>query len=206
MADLLAIPELTDGRVTLRAHDADDVDAVLERCLDPRTQRWTTVPLAYTREMAQEYVAGLGPSAEQVSWAIVVDDRYAGTIDLRAWGRTPGGEIRAGNLGFVTHPRARGRGVMTAAVRLATDHAFDTLRWETVVWQANVGNVASYRAVWPTGYPLPTFVPSLLVHRGELKDGWHSPLQRDEAREPACTWDEARTAMESHVRSARHPG
>ena len=89
MPDVLDIPLLTGPTLTLRPHTAADVDAVLERCRHPDTIRWTTVPDPYTREMAQEYLAGLGPSAEQVSWAIERGGAYAGTITCDPGGATP---------------------------------------------------------------------------------------------------------------------
>ena len=50
--------------------------------------------------------------------------RYAGTIDLR-----PGAAPSAGELGFGLHPDARGRGLMSRAVRLVVAHAFATPVW-----------------------------------------------------------------------------
>lgn len=203
-SDPWPIPELRGSRVRLRPHLDADVDAVLERCLDPDTVRWTTVPSPYTREMAAEYVAGLGPSTKQISWAIEVDGRYGGTIDLRSFDCDA--EHAAGNLGFVTHPAVRGRGVMSDAVRLVVDHAFDALGWLHLTWQGNVGNVASYKAVWRAGFPVPTFVPALLPHRGRRVDAWHSLLEPDAPRKPTTPWGEVLPLLEEQARTARRPG
>ena len=74
MSEPLPVPALTGERVALRPHRAQDLDAVYERCTDPITQRYTTIPLEYTREMAAEYLAGLlEPSPDVVSWAIEVN-------------------------------------------------------------------------------------------------------------------------------------
>ena len=190
--ELLAVPVLTGSLVTLRPHVEGDLDPVLERCLDPQTQRFTTIPLEYTREMAQEYLSGLlEPSAEKVSWAIEVDARYAGTIDLRALPVTDG----AGDLGFVTHPALRGRGVMSEAVRLVVGHAFDTLGWQTVRWQAHAGNWGSAKSVWRAGFPVPVFVPDLLIERGRIVDGWMSTLHADADRKPVAPWDDVVSAL-----------
>ena len=192
MTEPLAVPVLAGGLVTLRPHRADDLDAVYERCVDPDTQRFTTIPLEYTREMAREYLGGLlQPSAALISWAIEVDGAYAGTIDLRAMPVDAG----AGDLGFVTSPAVRGRGVMSAAVGLAVGHAFDELGWATVRWQAHVGNWASLKAVWRNGFPVPVFVPDLLVERGRLVDGWVSTLHAGQPREAVAPWTEVRAAL-----------
>jgi RimJ/RimL family protein N-acetyltransferase len=191
-AQTLAVPVLNGELVTLRPHTDGDLDAVYERCIDPVTQRFTTIPLEYTQEMAQEYLAGLlEPSAELISWAIEVDGRYAGTIDLRAL-PVDGG---AGDLGYVTHPAYRGRGVMSEAVRLVVAHAFDTLGWQKVRWQAHAGNWGSAKAVWRAGFPVPTFVPDLLIERRRIVDGWISTIHAGATREAVAPWDEVRAAL-----------
>lgn len=188
----LAVPVLVGELVTLRPHTGADLDPILERCLDPLTKQFTTIPLDYTREMAQEYLSGLlEGSATEISWAIEVEGRYAGTIDLRSLPVDAG----AGDLGYVSHPAVRGRGVMSEAVRLVVGHAFDSLGWQTVRWQAHVGNWGSAKAVWRSGFPLPVFVPDLLVERGRLVDGWISTLHADADRRPVCAWEDVVAAL-----------
>ncbi|NNM46897.1 GNAT family N-acetyltransferase [Knoellia koreensis] len=192
MSDTLDIPVLRGDLVTLRQHTEADAEGVRERAVDPEAVRYTTVPLDYTREMAVEYVTKFtAPSPDQVWWAIEVDGRYAGTIDLRRMDVEAG----AGSLGFATHQDFRGRGVMTEAVSLVLDHAFGTLGWQTVRWEAHGGNWGSLKSVWRAGFPVPVFVPDLLVERGKLVDGWISTLHADAPREPVCDWDELRATL-----------
>jgi len=192
MSEPLSIPVLRGDLVTLRPHRESDLGPVLERCLDEDTRRYTTIPLEYTREMAQEYLAGLlEPSPDLVSWAIERGGAYAGTIDLRVLSLEAG----AGDLGFVTHPAFRGKGAMSAAVGMVVGHAFDDLGWRTVRWQAHVGNWGSAKSVWRNGFPTPTFVPDLLVERGTVIDGWISTLHADAQREPVTPWDEVVAAL-----------
>ncbi|HET8981820.1 MAG TPA: GNAT family N-acetyltransferase [Pedococcus sp.] len=205
MSEPLAIPVLSGPTITLRPHTMADLTPVLERCTDPDTIRWTTVPSPYTEDMGREYLARImEPSSGQISWAIERDGAYAGTIDLRAWTLEPGHS--SGNLGFVTHPAARGRGVMSEAVALVVRHAFEELGWELVAWQANVGNVASYKAAWRCGFPVPVLVPALLHHKGRMLDGWHSVLEPDMRREPVVAWEAAYAVLQDHVRQAHRPG
>ena len=130
-------PELTDGIVTLRAHTAHDVDAIVAQCLDPESRRWTTVPRSYSRDDALSFVESNRAAWQEKggtrSWAITWSDpsdssaptsssgqpRFAGTIDLR-----PGAAVTVGELGFGLHPDARGHGLMARAVRLVCEHAF----------------------------------------------------------------------------------
>lgn len=192
MSEPLAVPVLTGDFVTLRPHRGSDLEPVLERCLDEDTRRFTTIPLEYTREMAQEYLAGLlDPSPERISWAIEVDGSYAGSIDLRVVEVHAG----AGDLGFVTHPAFRRRGAMSDAVALVVAHAFDDLGWQTVRWQAHAGNWGSAKTVWRAGFPVPVFVPDLLVERGVLVDGWISTLHAPAPAQPVAPWDEVRAAL-----------
>jgi len=192
MTETLAIPVLVGDLVTLRAHTVADADAVLERAVDPVAQRFTTVPLDYTREMAVEYVTKFtAPSTAQIAWAIETDGAYAGSIDLRVMSVDAG----AGSVGYATHQDFRGRGVMSEAVRLVVGHAFDTLGWQTVRWQAHAGNWGSLKAVWRCGFPVPVFVPDLLVERGRLVDGWISTLHADGDRQPVARWDTVVAAL-----------
>jgi RimJ/RimL family protein N-acetyltransferase len=178
--------------VTLRTHLATDLDPVFERCLDEDTKRFTTIPLEYTRELAEEYLASImEPSEELISWAIEVGGEYAGTIDLRVLPVDAG----AGALGFVTHPRFRGRGVMSEAVGVVVSHALDTLGWQLVRWEAHAGNVGSAKAVWRNGFPVPTFVPDALLERGAVLDGWISTLRVGMAREPVAPWNQVYAAL-----------
>jgi RimJ/RimL family protein N-acetyltransferase len=192
MSQPLTVPVLPGALVVLRPHVSADLEAVFERCLDEDTRRFTTIPLEYTREMAQEYLTSrLDPSPEEISWAIELDGAYAGTVDLRLM-PVDGG---AGSLGFVTHPTFRGRGVMSEAVRLVVGHALDTLGWELVQWKAHAGNWASAKAVWRAGFPVPTFVPDLLVERRAVVDGWISTLRAGSTREPVAPWEEVYAAL-----------
>lgn len=192
MTDPLPVPALRGSTVTLRAHLATDLDAVFERCVDEQTKRFTTIPLDYTREMAQEYLATITePSSQLISWAIEVGGEYAGTIDLRVLPVDAG----AGSLGFVTHPRFRGRGVMSQAVGLVVGYALDTLGWQLVRWEAHAGNWGSAKAVWRNGFPVPTFVPDALVERGTVVDGWISTLRAGWSREPVAPWEQVYAAL-----------
>ena len=104
-------------------------------------------------------------------------------------------EAGAGSLGFAAHPDHRGRGVMSEAVRLVVGHAFDDLGWATLRWEAHAGNWGSAKSVWRCGFPVPVFVPDLLVERGTLLDGWISTLHAGAPREPVAPWDDVVAAL-----------
>lgn len=122
------VPVLTGTTVRLRPHTDPDLPRIVEACSDPRSQHWLVgLPRAYTETDARTFVRGrrLAESlGAGVAWAVAdrTDDRLlagVGIFDLA-------GRINptAGEIGYWAHPDARGRGVVSEAVRLVVDHAF----------------------------------------------------------------------------------
>lgn len=197
------VPTLTDAHVTLRAHRPDDAPAVLEQCLDPVSQTWTTVPLDYSRADADRFVrdvaAGAWRTEAELMFAVEAPDaslattdepagvrRFAGTISLR-----DEGEGRA-ELAYGAHPWVRGTGVMERAVRLLLDWGFEERGLHTVVWWANRGNWASRKLAWRVGFDVvDAGVRQWLPQRGELLDAWVATLRRDDPRRPVHAWLDA---------------
>lgn len=171
---LPAAPVLRDGAdLLLRRHRPEDADGIHEQCLDPDMIRFTTVPVPYTRSDADgflDHMAAGWADGSVAAFAIEVDGRFAGTLDLRlqegAWAE----------VGFGLAPWARGRGVMTRALRLAVDWAFTELGLVGVQWRAVVGNEASLGVARGCGFALEGTVRGLLVHRGQRLDGWIGTL------------------------------
>jgi RimJ/RimL family protein N-acetyltransferase len=184
------VPVLTDGVVTLRAHGPQDVQGALEQCLDPVSQRWTTVPVPYTRADAERFVSERVPAIwAEGSWAYAVeaaDDtgerRFCGTVELRDEGN------RRAEVAYGAHPWARGRGVMERALRLLLDWAFEELRLRTVIWWANKGNWASRRTAWKLGFTCDGTIERWLPQRGDLLDAWVGVLHVDDPRQPRTEW------------------
>jgi RimJ/RimL family protein N-acetyltransferase len=181
--------ELTDGAIRLRLATLDDVDDIVEQCNDPETVRWTTVPAPYGRADAEQFVTDFVPKhwadGSDLTWAIDIEGRFAGSVSLRPEGSTGRAEI-----GYGLAPWARGRGVMTQAAALALDWGFsaDGLGLRAVVWRAHVGNWTSRRVAWRLGFRLEGTVRALCDQRGELRDAWIGTLLAGEPLRPATTW------------------
>lgn len=202
-------PTLTDGEdpdaITLRPHRVDDVGAVLESCNDPETRCWTTVPSPYTRTDAEAFVAGRAPNLAEgtVSLAIEAIDqttgrpRFAGSLSLRL-------SNGAGGLGFSLAPWARGRGVMSRAVRLLLEWAFrdepDGAGLQVVHWEAYVGNWPSRRVAWACGFRVEGTVRGFGHQRGERRDSWVGSIVRGEPTQATTAWLEAATILGERVR------
>jgi len=119
---------LEGNGIRLRQWRHTDAERVVEACTDQRTRHWLagSLPSPYTEEQAHSYIAGCRDDARAgkgLHWCVAdpASDLCLGSLavmDLRDARGT------AGEIGFWTHPEARGRGVMSEAVRLAVRHAF----------------------------------------------------------------------------------
>jgi RimJ/RimL family protein N-acetyltransferase len=192
------VPVLTDGEVTLRAHTLDDLARVVEQCRDPESLAWTTVPSPYDEADGRDWLTRAIPAAWEsdatYAFAIEVDGRFGGTVDLRMKGEG------VGELGFGLHPDVRGRHAMRRALDLLLDWGFDDRGLEVVTWQAFVGNWASRRTVWHLGFTFGATVPRLLPHRGERRDAWTAWLGRADERTPTVAWHEPPVLEKDGVR------
>jgi RimJ/RimL family protein N-acetyltransferase len=178
-------PTLTDGVVTLRAHRRDDLAAVVLHARDPEMVRWTRVPSPYVTRDAEDFLATMAAGwlrGSGYGFAVEVDGGYAGALDLRPQG-DDGAEV-----GYALAPWARGRGVMSRALRLALTWGFDVLGLEVVHWQAQVGNWASRRVAWAVGFRVEGTVRRLLAHRERRVDAWVGSLCRGDDMQPVHAW------------------
>ncbi|MFG1887452.1 GNAT family N-acetyltransferase [Micromonospora sp. NPDC049051] len=160
----------------LRPMDERDLAAVVDTCRDPETIRWTTVPDPYERSDAESYVTytrGTWASGTSACYVVAdADDRYLGSIDLRL---SPADPLLA-DVGFMTAPYARGRGVMPAALTTLSTWGFTTLGLARIEWKANVGNTASRRVAEKAGFTVEGTLRAGLSHRGRRVDAWLGAL------------------------------
>lgn len=134
---------------------------ILESVEDELTVRYTHVPQPYTQEHFRAFLAT--PPADVTRWAIVVDDRYAGNVELRH---------RSGHvadLGYTAAPWARGRGITSDAVRRVTLWAHES-GFHRVELRAAVHNHASRRVAERAGFTLEGICRDGELLRGEYND------------------------------------
>ncbi len=190
---VVPVPVLTEGTVTLRAHQVEDVDAIVEQCNDPLSRAWTRVPVPYGRDDARRFVLDTMPGgwATDQEWAFALegDDagarRFAGTVTLRNQG-----EGRA-EIAYGADPWARGRGIVEEGLRLLVDWGFAERDLQTIIWWAQDGNWASRKVAWRLGFSCDGVVRRWQGHRDELVDAWVGTLHRDEQRRPRHPWYDA---------------
>ena len=119
---------LEGNGIRLREWRHTDADRIVEACSDERTRHWLahSLPSPYTLEHAHAYIAGLSEAARSrrsLGWCAAdsASDECLGAMTILNLRDALG---TAGEIGYWTHPEARGRGVMSEAVRLAVRHAF----------------------------------------------------------------------------------
>jgi RimJ/RimL family protein N-acetyltransferase len=169
------------GWLMLRPFTPADIPWVYEVSLDPALQHFVQVPSPYQIEHAEFFVHQLGIA----SWdsgqraEFLAQDTATGTplgrvgLDLR--------EPGAAEIGYWVDPRARGRGVATAAVRATCQWAFTTLNIELIEWRCEVGNTASRRVAEKAGFLAEATLRKRLTHRGTRVDAWVGSLLSSEA-------------------------
>ena len=125
------VPVLEGDHVRLRAMTERDLPSLVEQSNDPLCVAWTGVAQPYGLDEARSFLTvheqeWAGPRGRRY-WAVELlpGDTpglpFAGIINVRPSGR----EGDAWETGFSLHPAARGRGAMSAALRLAAGWAFD---------------------------------------------------------------------------------
>ncbi|HEY7042830.1 MAG TPA: GNAT family N-acetyltransferase [Nocardioidaceae bacterium] len=180
------VPVLTGESVVVRPQRLDDADRIVEACSDEITQYWVpSLPSPFTRDDAVDSITSGAEAAAQgnhLQWAVA--DRH--TDQLVAVVGLP--RIKRGNaeVGYWTHPAARGRGVMKDALGQLIRHAFTAverggLGLHRLYVRTGVANVASQRVATANG-----FVPRGTERQVEqLRDGTYTDfafldLLRDE--------------------------
>lgn len=186
--DAVPILVAAEADVTLRPAGTGDLPAMVEQCRDPEMIRWTTVPTppdGYGLRDAEEFLALTAAgwtSGQRLGWTIEARRDgwrgFCGSIDLRMEGDG------IAEVGFGLHPAARGRSIMTAALQLVCNYGFEVAGLQVIRWRAVVGNWASRRVAAKVGFVFDGAVRNLLVHRGELLDGWIATLLRDDPGVP----------------------
>ncbi len=149
----LEVPVLEGDGFRLRPVREDDAPRIHDGTAEPTTEHWLGhKPAPYTLDHATEYVERrreLAATGQCVTWAIADpdDDRILGTVLWFDW--TADVECE---LGWWTHPDARGRGLATKAARLVAGHVFETLGVQRIKACVAVDNTASRHVAEAVGF------------------------------------------------------
>jgi RimJ/RimL family protein N-acetyltransferase len=160
----------------LRPPDVADVDEIVLACTDPDTRAWTMIPLDFDHVRARGFVANARSWWERdegVRWVIADgDDRCVGLFDLRV---LPG-DPRAAEVFFISSPRSRGKGYLSAALRAVAVWAVAERGLARVEWRALVGNDGSRRVAERAGFHFEGISRQSCDQRGTRYDAWVASL------------------------------
>jgi [ribosomal protein S5]-alanine N-acetyltransferase len=150
---------VSDGAVTLRRWREDDVDAIVAACQDAEIQHWIPmIPRPYRSEHALAFVRGEIDGLGDHQYAIESDGGVIGAIGMSV------NRNRTGHIGYWCAPEARGRGVVTRALRLLSRYAFDELALPRLELITDPDNAASQRVAEKAGYRREGVLRSHLDH------------------------------------------
>jgi RimJ/RimL family protein N-acetyltransferase len=174
-------PVIEAGPLVLRPFAEDDIGWVCEVSQDPAVQRNLAELFApYRREHAEFFVRRMtlaawdeGRRAEFLV-ASAADGARLGRVGLDLRPHEPG----AAEIGYWMDPRARGRGVATAAVRALCRWAFTAPDLALIEWRGVVGNLPSRRVAEKAGFLIEATLRRRLIHRGQRVDAWVGSLLR----------------------------
>ena len=118
-------PTIMGPAVTLRPLRDSDAGRIQEACAEDRMQHWLkSLPSPYTLDDAEQFLEDRREkqaNGSGLSWAVADPATDVLLANISLFDVRPG---RDAEIGFWTHPAARGRGVMTEACRLVVRHAF----------------------------------------------------------------------------------
>jgi RimJ/RimL family protein N-acetyltransferase len=148
---------LESDHLRLRPFTEADVSRIVEACSDPVTRHFLAgLPRPYTPAIARAYLADCvwqAATGAKATWAIAdreTDELLGNIAVMDMLGINP----TSGEIGYWMHPAARGRGLMTEAVRTVVRHALDPegLDRRRLVLYAAADNPASNAVALAAGY------------------------------------------------------
>jgi RimJ/RimL family protein N-acetyltransferase len=177
---------LESKRLRLEVPRTADTHAIFDACQDPQLQEFTTVPVPYTFTDAQFFVSQIvergWTTGRELTWGLREpgSSLLVGMISVRLMHR---------DIGFWSAPAARGRGLMTEAVSLVADWAFDEGGLSDIRWEGYVGNTASAAVARRAGFRYTGTGPGLQPDR---KQGhplcWQASLESADDRSVKAGW------------------
>ncbi len=162
---------LSGSGFVLRPYSKEDAASIVQHVNDQDIARNTAaIPYPYTLKMAKDWIVKCQKNAqkkplEDLVFAIAVDGSVVGAIGLH--------HIEAKHkceLGYWLGRAYWGRGIVTEAVRLATEYAFTRLHLQRVYAKVFPYNPASMRVLEKTGFVLEGIMKKSFKKDGKLVD------------------------------------
>lgn len=172
-------PVLTDGVVTLRAPRPEDLPAALKRYADDPASSYGEDDI---RRWMTYGIAEAWATAKRLVFVIEHQGQYAGSVGLQP---DPDGNA---SVHYGLSRWARGSGVAARAVRLVLEFGFAGCGFSVIHWRAAVGNWASRRVAWATGFRFGPTIPDLIEFDGRRHESWTAWIGPEDERKPRQPW------------------
>jgi RimJ/RimL family protein N-acetyltransferase len=146
----LSNPVVEGDGVRLRPFTDTDVPRIVEGIGDPDTQYWLAfMPRDPGEAEGRQYLETVQDrlaTGHTITWAFCAsdDERLLGVVGLYRL-------KEEAEVGYWTHPDARGRGLTTRAAGLGVRHAFEALKLDRLAGYASAGNAGSLRVLEAIG-------------------------------------------------------
>jgi RimJ/RimL family protein N-acetyltransferase len=124
-------PVLVEKALMLRPWHLDDVDSVHEICQDPAIKEFTSVPVPYTKEIADFWIRSSAQKyleREKISLAGIRNGEIVLSVSIHGIHEFD----HVGEIGYWVSPNARGEGLAALAVQMISDFGF-AIGLETVL-------------------------------------------------------------------------
>ena len=138
----------------LRPIRMSDAKPYFESMLDKDTKRgFMTVPKTFN-EAKKEIKEKIQTFRKKTSetYVMEINGEYAGYVTIEHYYKDP--KERRGRIHYCTHPKFRGKGLTTKAVKIITNYGFRKLNFYRIVGQCRFFNKASVRVLKKAGYTL----------------------------------------------------
>ena len=156
-------PVLVDKALMLRPWHLDDIDGVFEICQDPAIQEFTTVPVPYTKEIADIWIRSSPQKyleREKISLAGIRNGELVLSVSLHNIHEFD----HAGEIGYWVSPSARGEGLASHAVKMLADFAF-AIGFRRLSAITLPENLASQKTLLNAGFELETVLRDRMTRR-----------------------------------------
>ena len=161
---------ITDADITLRLLAEADLPALVKAVQDPEIPRWTRVPSPYGEDEAREWLgtqARMRDGGEGLDLMII--DRSGALLGGIGIPRLDQ-EERSCELGYWLASAARGRGVMTRAVRLLVGWILENLPIDRIAILVAPENVPSRRVAERAGFTFEGILRSHTIIKDTRRD------------------------------------
>lgn len=124
-------------------------------------------PYPYTIQEARRWISTHIGQDPLTIFPIIIDEKACGAIEVK-----PGVDIhrKTGYLGYWLGEPFWGQGIMTEAIRLVTNYAFQHFNFVRIQSNVNDNNPASMRALEKAGFKREALMKNAIIKNGEIMD------------------------------------